>query len=211
MSLRQEMDTIYRELQLDQIPWNLEHPPELLVELVGTGKVPPCDAVDVGCGAGNYAVWLAAQGFKVTGVDLSPVAIQLASELAREKGVECRFLAGDLTSDRFTHDACFDFGYDWEVLHHVVPAQRKAFVRNVHRLLRPGARYLSVCFSEDDPGFGGQGKYRRTSLGTELYFSSPDEIERLFSSRFQILELETKTIEGKRGAHLAVVALLKRD
>jgi len=204
------MDTIYRELQLDQIPWNLEQPPELLVELVRTGEVSPCDTVDVGCGAGNYAVWLAAQGFRVTGVDLSPVAIQLASKLARARGVECRFMAGDLTSDRFTHDSCFDFGYDWEVLHHVVPAKREAFVRNVHRLLRPGAQYLSVCFSEDDPGFGGRGKYRRTSLGTKLYFSSPGEIERLFSPRFQILDLGTRKIEGKHGTHLAVVALLKR-
>jgi len=211
MNLREEMDAIYRGLQLDKIPWNLEEPPELLVDLVRTGRIAPCEAVDVGCGAGNYAVWLAEQGFRVTGIDISPMAIELAAKLARERGVNCRFLEGDLTSDQPGLEDSFDFGYDWEVLHHVFPAKRAAFVDNVHRILRPGARHLSVCFSEDDPSFGGRGKYRRTPLGTTLYFSSHDEIEHLFSPRFRALDLGTKRIVGKHGAHLAVVALLERE
>ena len=100
---REEMDAIYRDLRLDQIPWNLAKPPELLVDLVRTGRVTPCNAVDVGCGAGNYAVWLAEQGFWVTGIDISPMAIELAAKLARERGVDCRFLVGDLTNDRAVH------------------------------------------------------------------------------------------------------------
>lgn len=207
---REEMDAIYRDLRLDQIPWNLAKPPDLLVELVRTGRVTPCNAVDVGCGAGNYAVWLAEQGFWVTGIDISPMAIELAAKLARERGVDCRFLVGDLTNDGAVHDESFDFGYDWEVLHHVFPAERTAFVNNVHRILRPGAKYLSVCFSEDDPSFGGEGKYRETPLGTTLYFSSHAEIESLYSPRFRVLDLGARTIAGKHGFHLAVVAFLER-
>ncbi len=211
MNFREEIDEVYRSLQLDQIPWNQEEPPELLVDLVRMGRIAPCDAVDVGCGAGNYAVWLAEQGFRVTGFDISPTAIKLASHLARERGVDCRFLEGDLTRDQAGHEDSFDFGYDWEVLHHVFPAKRAAFVGNVHRMLRPGAKHLSVCFSEDDSDFGGRGKYRRTPLGTTLYFSSHDEIEGLFSPRFRVLELSTKRIAGKHGPHLAVIALLERE
>lgn len=62
MTLREQMDTIYRELTLDEIPWNVEDPPDTLTELVKSGWVLPCDAVDLGCGAGNYAVWLASKG-----------------------------------------------------------------------------------------------------------------------------------------------------
>ncbi|MHC4177147.1 MAG: class I SAM-dependent methyltransferase, partial [Planctomycetota bacterium] len=68
------MESIYGDLALDEIPWNLEAPPDVLVELVESRRVLPCSAVDLGCGAGNYAVWLATKGFHVTGVDLSPRA-----------------------------------------------------------------------------------------------------------------------------------------
>jgi SAM-dependent methyltransferase len=210
MNLREQMESIYRELPLDRIPWNLEEPPELLVDLIQTRKIAPCDAVDIGCGCGNYTVWLAAQGFRMTGIDISPAAIALAGQLAREKGVECRFLEGDLTEDVARHEGAFDLGYDWEVLHHVFPKRRQAYVSNVDRMLRPGATHLSVCFSEEDPDFGGSGKYRQTPLGTTLYFSSEEEIERLFSQKFRVLELDTTTIVGKYGPHMAVVALLER-
>ena len=68
----------------------------------------PSDAVDLGCGAGNYAVWLASLGFRMTGLDLSGVAIALAKDRAKEQGVACEFIVQDMTSivDRF--DGAFD-------------------------------------------------------------------------------------------------------
>ncbi|MFH1575170.1 MAG: class I SAM-dependent methyltransferase [Acidobacteriota bacterium] len=160
MDPKKQMDDIYRARSLEEIPWNLESPPELLVRLVDSGRILPCSAADFGCGAGNYAVWLAARGFSMTGFDLSPVAIGLARDLARRKGVSCRFLAADVTGDMKRFETSFDFAYDWEVLHHVFPEKRSQYAASVHHMLRPGARYLSVCFSEDDAGFGGEGKYR---------------------------------------------------
>lgn len=211
LDARRLMDAIYRELPLDQIPWNIEDPPAVLVDLVTSGALAPCDLVDLGCGAGNYAVWLASKGFRVTGVDISPAAIELAEALARRKGVECRFRAADLLGDVSSLHASFDFACDWEVLHHIFPADRQAFVRNVHRLLRPGGGYLSVCFSEEDEAFGGgQQKIRRTSIGTTLYFSSEDELRRLFEPLFRVQDLRTLKIAGRRGRHLAVVARMSR-
>jgi SAM-dependent methyltransferase len=210
MNLRDQMEEIYRHMPVEQIPWNLEEPPKLLIDLVHTGRIRPCDAVDVGCGAGNYAVWLATVGFQMTGMDISPAALELAEQLARAKGVTCAFLEEDITGNLEQHDGAFEFGYDWEVLHHVFPEKRGAFVRNVHRILRPGAMHMSVCFSERDRGFGGKGKYRKTPLGTTLYFSSQDEIERIFTPNFRIVELDTTEIAGKYGPHLAVATLLER-
>jgi len=204
------MEEIYRQLPAEQIPWNIEQPPELLVELVQTGRIQPCDAVDIGCGAGNYTVWLAAQGFRMTGIDISPAALEMASQRAQDNGVECEFREGDITENVEGIDVAFDFGYDWEVLHHVFPDKREPFVGNVHRILRPGATYLSVCFSERDQSFGGKGRFRETPLGTTLYFSTEGEIERVFTPLFKILELNTVEIAGKYGLHFVVVALLKR-
>ena len=175
-----------------------------------TRKVAPCDGVDIGCGCGNYTVWLAGQGFRMTGMDISPAAIALAGELARSKGVDCEFVEADITRDVTGYEGDFDLGLDWEVLHHVFPEDREAYVSGLHRLLRPGATHMSVCFSEDDPDFGGTGKYRQTPMGTTLYFSSPEEIEGVFTPRFRVLELDTTQIAGKYGPHMAVVALLER-
>jgi SAM-dependent methyltransferase len=211
MNLQEQMETIYQELTLEKIPWNLKEPPQLLVELVESGQVLPCEAVDLGCGAGNYAVWLASRGFRMTGIDISPKAIELAGHLASKKGVTCRFIVEDLTGDLGKLDHSFDFAYDWEVLHHIFPVDRERYVSNVYRLLRPGGRYLSVCFSEEDPDFGGEGKYRKTPLGTTLYFSSEQELRDLFEPDFHIHELGTSEIAGKYGPHMAVIVLMERE
>ena len=145
-----------------------------------------------------------------SGIIAVPAALALAEQLAREKKVRCTFLEEDITGTVEGHEGAFDFGYDWEVLHHVFPEKREAFVRNVYRILRPGATHLSVCFSIRDHGFGGEGMYRKTPLGTTLYFSSEEEIEQVFTTKFKILELNTAEIEGKYGPHLAVAVILER-
>ena len=211
INLKHQMESIYQELTPDRIPWNLEDPPELLVDLVGSKQILPCEAVDLGCGAGNYAVWLASKGFQMTGIDFSPKAIEMAQELSRKKGVTCRFIADDLLGDLGTFHQSFDFAFDWEMLHHVFPENREQYVRNVHSMLRPGGGYLSVCFSEEDPDFGGVGKYRKTLLGTKLYFSSEEELRDLFDPHFQIHEVRTSEITGKYGPHKAIVARMTRS
>jgi len=211
MSLKDQMDGIYQGLPLGEIPWNQETPPDLLVDLVESRRVAPCDAVDLGCGAGTYAVWLAGRGFRMTGIDVSPAALDLAGRLAAEKGVVCRFIAADLTGEVVDLDRSFDFAYDWEVLHHVFPEERGRYVANVHRMLRPGGRYLSVCFSEEDAfRFEGEGKYRTTSIGTRLYFSSEQELRDLFDPLFRIQELRAVEVAGRRGPHSALMALMTR-
>jgi SAM-dependent methyltransferase len=211
MGIREQMEAIYGRLPLDQIPWNITGAPDLLADMVRTGRLEPCDAIDLGCGAGNAAVWLAEQGFRVTGVDISSQAIELATRSARTRGADCTFVEADLTGDLSRLASSFDFGYDWEVLHHVFPPQRRAFAENIRTVLRPGARHLSVCFAEEDPSFGGGGKFRRTPLDTTLYFSSLEEIGELYAPLFRVLELNTKLIAGKYGTHMAIVALLQRE
>lgn len=206
-----DMDEIYRKLPLQEIPWNVKEPPKALVDLVEGGKVRPCKAIDFGCGAGNYAVYLAGKGFDVTGIDISPTAIHLAGENAKKVGVRCRFIAADVLGDLKEVDGAFDFAYDWELLHHLFPEQRKLYAANVHRKLNPGARYLSLCFSEQDSSFGGSGKYRETPIGTRLYFSSEGEIRDLFKPYFKFLQLKTIEVRGKGAPHQAVYAFMERS
>ncbi len=208
-SIRQEMDKIYSTIPGDKIPWNLETPPNALVSLIEQGIITPCKAIDLGCGFGNYVIYLAQQGFDVTGVDISAVAIKQAIDNAARIGIKCRFHAADLLNDSLESEECFDFAYDWEVMHHIFPEDRPAYFRNVKQLLNPGGKYLSVGFSEDDPQFGGSGKYRDTPLGTRLYFSSEAEMRELLTPLFDIIELKTVEIEGKYAPHQAIFALMQ--
>jgi len=205
-----DVDRIYRTLPLDNIPWNSESPPDALVQLVQGGKVRPCRTIDLGCGAGNYAVYLAGLGFDVTGVDSSPTAIRIAGRHAQERGARCRFIVADLLGDMHEVSGTFDFAYDWEFLHHIFPEDRETYIRNVHKITNPGATYFSVCFSEKDPQFGGNGKYRETRIGTTLYFSSESELRELVSLYFTIRELKTIEVSGKFGSHSAVCLLAER-
>lgn len=209
-SIRDQMERIYSETPPADIPWNIELPPKVLVELIEAGQVQPCKAIDLGCGAGNYGIYLAGLGFDVTGVDISPSAIALAEAHAKQKGVACRFLVADILGDLPEIAETFEFAYDWSLLHHVFPLDRKRYAETVHRLLVPGGKYLSVCFSEKDAGFGGTGKTRRTPLGTMLYFSSEDELRDMFAPDFDVTILKTVQIEGKREPHLMNFAFMEK-
>ncbi len=205
-----DTESIYQKMPLEKIPWNIETPPDELVDLVEGGRVKPCKTLDLGCGAGNYAVYLAGRGFGVTGVDISPSAIEHARENAGKKGVRCEFLVCDVLGDMKEVGGSFDFAYDWELLHHIFPEKRKKYIENVHQKLKAGAQYFSVCFSERDPEFGGSGKYRKTHIGTILYFSNEEELRELFKPYFNITDLKTIEIRGKTVPHLVNYAFMEK-
>ena len=208
--MQAEMDKIYYKTPLNEIPWNIETPPIQLVELVDSGEVKPCKTIDLGCGTGNYAVYLASIGFDVTGIDISPTAIKIAKETAKKKRSQCSFLVANVLGDLCEVKERFDFAFEWELLHHIFPKYRKTYVENVHKLLNPGSFYLSVCFSEKDSEFGGAGNYRVTGLGTVLYFSSENELRNLFKPYFKIRELKTIVIRGRPKSHFANYAFMER-
>ncbi len=205
------MNDIYRRLPPRDIPWNTEEPAGPLIELIDRDLIKPCRAIDLGCGTGTNTCYLASRGFDATGVDISPEAVRLAAEKAANRGLKCNFISADLLDELPEIDGKFDFAVDWEVLHHIFPSDREKYLNNVSRILNSGALYLSLCFSEEDPVFGGSGKFRKTSLGTVLYLSSEKELRELFENRFLVLELKTITVPGKISPHRAVYVLMKKE
>jgi len=205
-----EMDKIYKTLPLERIPWDIETPPKILVELIESGRIKPCKVIDLGCGSGNYAIYLATKGFDVTGVDISTAAIRIARKKAKEKKVKCNFFVLDVVEDLDKISKTFDFAYEWGLLHHIFPDKRKRYVKNVYKILNLGGKYLCMCFNEKDNYFSGSGKYRKTPLGTTVYLSSEDELKMLFSPYFNIIDLKVVELHGKFGLHIANYVFMEK-
>jgi 2-polyprenyl-3-methyl-5-hydroxy-6-metoxy-1,4-benzoquinol methylase len=116
-----------------------------LVELVNEGRLAPGRAIDLGCGEGDNAIFLAQHGFDVTGVDFAPAAVSKARQKALDAGVEIDFVVDDLTDLRNVGGE-FDLLVDYGTLDDLGLRQREEYVREVVPLARPGALFLLWCF-----------------------------------------------------------------
>jgi SAM-dependent methyltransferase len=121
-------------------PWEIG-PRQELVELVASGALRPCRAIDLGCGTGANAIFLAQHGFEVTGVDFAPAGIEKATRAAEDAGVAVDFVVDDLTDLRHTRGP-FEFLLDYGVLDDLRLPQRQLYVRSVLPLTHPGSRFL---------------------------------------------------------------------
>lgn len=206
----QRFNQIYREQSPDFIPWNSLELPNSINNLIQNKQVTPCIAIDIGCGLGNYSRELSKLGFKMTGIDFSSVAIEKAQKLAEKEKLTIEFIIADFTKAVEQNLSGFDFAFDYGLLHHIFPEDRKLYINNVINLLNPKANYLSIAFCEEDNYFEGKGKYRETPTGSVLYFSNTDEMQKLFSPFFHILDLKNITIPGKNGNHRAYYAFMQK-
>ena len=106
--------------------------------------------LDIGCGLGDNAVYLAKNGHTVTGLDISPTALKTAEQRAKDAGVDVKFAVADSTKlDGYT-DA-FDTVIDSGLFHSLDDNGRRSYAAAVHRATRPGATLLLSCFSDANP------------------------------------------------------------
>jgi SAM-dependent methyltransferase len=130
------MRQFYRSANAEpaRLPWHREQPVDVLVDTVH-GLATGARALDVGCGAGVFAVWMATQGLRVTAIDLFPEAIDMASSLASRAGVDLSLVCGDLFG--FEPDAPFDLVFDSGCLHSLVRGDPKRYKTQLLHWLAP--------------------------------------------------------------------------
>ena len=104
----------------------------------------PGRALDLGCGEGGDAIWLAERGWRVTGVDLSPTAIGRAERAAADRGVagRARFVAADLAT--YTDEPVYDL-VAASFLQSPVELPRERILRAARDFVAPGGRLLIVA------------------------------------------------------------------
>lgn len=121
----------------DSFSDNIERPAiETLV-----GNIDGKRVLDLGCGSGPYSLWFAERNAKVTGLDLSQTMISLASERARERGVQADFRVADIRDTLSFGSAEFDLVFTATALHYVENLQ--ATMREVARVLNPPGRLVA--------------------------------------------------------------------
>jgi len=133
--------------------WDKGVGPEL-VGLVESGRLtpstlPPGRAVDLGCGTGGNALFLAEHGFDAVGVDFSRVAVEQAQRAAERLGLadRARFVVGDVTAERSPGaDGPFDLVVAYNTLQDLWGRARPAMAATVRRLSRPGTVVVLWCY-----------------------------------------------------------------
>ncbi|HLR98885.1 class I SAM-dependent methyltransferase [Mycolicibacillus parakoreensis] len=131
------------------VPWDTKAPKENVIEWCSQGLVGG-DVLDVGCGLGDNAVYLARQGFTVTGVDISPTALRIAAGRAADAGIDVGFAVADATVLQ-GYTAAFDTVVDSGMFHCLADGDRRAYLAAARRATRGGARLLLSCFSDANP------------------------------------------------------------
>lgn len=133
---RQAWNERYRTQEL---LWGSE-PNRFVAEVLGLRR-PAGRALDLACGEGRNAIWLARQGWSVTGVDFSDVAIERARKLASAEGVEVEWVRADLTGYEPAPEA---FALVVVCYLQVGQAERRLVLEKAARALAPGGELFLI-------------------------------------------------------------------
>ena len=161
----------------------------------------PGRALDLACGEGRNAVWLARQGWQVTGVDFSAVALEKARRLAEASAVEAEWVVADLCEYR-PEERAFDLVI---VFYLQVPAsQRREIVRAAVAAVAPAGTFLLVAHDSSNIEHGHGGPQEPAVL-----YSADDVVLDLGDLRIERAERVERPVETVDGERVALDALVR--
>lgn len=162
-------------------------PDENLVGYFRDGLISNGKTLEVGCGPGRNAIYLAEQGCEVDAIDLSTTAIRKAGTRANDAGVHVSFYTRSVF-DLGAEPTTFDLVYDSGLLHHLTPHRRTQYLDLVRKVLKPRGRFGLVCFSEGGaPGPPDWRIYQDRSMPAGLGYSK-ERLRLVLSRNFEIID-----------------------
>jgi SAM-dependent methyltransferase len=124
-----------------------ELPDENLVEFIeNTDYRQPQHALELGCGEGRNAIYMARKNVEVTAIDISQVAINNANVIASKHNVKVDFIADDIFKAQMDKDH-YQFVYDSGCFHHLAPHRRLSYLELLDDVLISGGYLGLVCFA----------------------------------------------------------------
>ncbi|TXS31561.1 class I SAM-dependent methyltransferase [Streptomyces sp. gb1(2016)] len=140
-AVRRTLEDFYRD---GEPPWDSGiTPPELVALVEGPGALRPGQALELGCGTGTNAVYLARHGWRVSAVDMVDRAVRQAREKAAAAGADVTVLCGDATRlDEVGAPGPYDLFFDLSCYCGIPPHRRDAYAAGLTERAAPGARLL---------------------------------------------------------------------
>lgn len=158
-------------------------------------------ALDVGCGEGADALWLAAHGWEVTALDPSLVALERGQRAAEEAGLLIEWVAGEIGSRSMPHN-----DYQLVSSFYVPLLKDTPALEALTALVAPGGRLLVVHHADFEPKHG--------HIDPEQLLT-PDDVAAGLGDGWtvEVLERRPRTVTEGAGAHHLddVVLLARRD
>jgi cyclopropane fatty-acyl-phospholipid synthase-like methyltransferase len=185
-------------------PWDIGKPqPRFAAAADGVAS----PVLDAGCGTGEHALFFAARGHRVIGIDFVEEAIRRARRKAAERGLEVEFLVKDATAlagwgQRFA--SVIDCG----LFHVLSDDDRRRYVGGLGQVVEPGGRLFLLCMSDQEPGNEGPRRVSRQ----ELYdaFAGGWAVESVQPCQIEV-HPEFTEIKFSEGGPKAWFAVVRRD
>jgi SAM-dependent methyltransferase len=191
----------FESIYTGKAPWDIGRPQPAFVGVADrvTGTV-----LDAGCGTGENALFFAAKGHPVLGIDFLERPIEEAKRKAEARGRNAEFVRMDALALEGL-DRQFDSVIDSGLFHVFNNEDRTRYVAGLAHVLRTGGRLFLLCFSDEEPGTQGP---RRVSQGEiREAFASGWEVEEVRASRYEVRpDLEGRSFsEGGPKAWFSVI------
>lgn len=185
-------------------PWDIGKPQAAIVESVDLITSPVLDA---GCGTGENALFLAASGHQVIGIDFVEEAIRIARRKAAERGLTVEFQVEDaMTLEDW--DRRFATVIDSGLFHVFSDEDRIRYVAGLSHVTEPGGRLLLLCFSDEEPGTHGPRRVSRREI--RAAFDDAWTVEEIRARRVDV-RLDLEAISFSEGGPKAWFAIIRRN
>ena len=156
-----------RHYEENDLGWDLGQVAPPFVKLWQEEKLPLGKVLVPGCGRGHEVVFLAENGFDVTAIDFSSGAVTYLKNALKKRNLEGRILHQDFFSLYESHEGVYDLVLEQTFFCAISPKQRRDYVLNVSRILKPGGILVGLFYHTDEQGGP---PYNTTREDIEMHF-----------------------------------------
>lgn len=158
--------------EINQIPWDVGHSQDVVKHALE--NIQPGYLLDVGCGTGENAEFLAARGFRVTALDFSVKAVEEARKRHPDSVVS--YISHDILQADDSWSGDFDVVLDSATYHTIPSTSRSNYLQTLYSYLRPGGHLITITFADHPKGMPASLAVDKESLLRSLYKSGFSDV-----------------------------------